>query len=217
MTPLESFLLRAYLDGELDAAANEAFELLLIERPDLAEWVEADMALHLGLAEPVSAAGQPDPPTAIAATANVVDIATARRPRLLFSPALAAGLALVLGVGAGFLARRPPPAGLEMATLLYIDKTRDIASQPTLVLPPNGAIVLLAPVASQDDCLPQVRLLQPGRADLSAFAKPDEFGYVSLVVPRAALRPGAARVEVQCGSAAAAHYDVRFEETSAGS
>ncbi|MCQ4163261.1 hypothetical protein [Tahibacter harae] len=49
ITALDKYLLRAYLDDSMDEAAAEAFELLLIERPELAELVIADVALDLGL------------------------------------------------------------------------------------------------------------------------------------------------------------------------
>lgn len=49
ITALDKCLLRAYLDNSMDEAEAEAFELLLIERPELAELVIADVALDLGL------------------------------------------------------------------------------------------------------------------------------------------------------------------------
>ncbi len=229
MTPLEEFLTRAYLNGELEAEAAEAFELLLIERPDLAEIVDADTALQMGLAaalKPPVVGEEPHVAVEVSATAesppaparpvqNVVDIQSAplagRRRPYLFSPALAAGLALVLGVGAGYLARSPAANGMEMATLAYVDKTRDISAVPVVRLPAKGAVVLLAPVVVVDACAPEVRLLQEGRAPLSAFANADEFSYVSLVVAREALDLGKAKVEVRCGSAAPASYAVEFQ------
>ena len=50
MNALDEHLLRAYLDRELDADASEAFEVLMLERPDLAAAVDADTALMMGLA-----------------------------------------------------------------------------------------------------------------------------------------------------------------------
>jgi|GEM_PF-2965754 len=228
MTPLEEFVTRAYLNGELDAAAAEAYELLLIERPDLAEVVDADTSLQMGLSaalKPSVAGRDPEkgddaPPVAEAPIApvrldqKVVDIQSAllagRRRPFLFSPALAAGLSLVLGVGAGYLVRKPAGAQMEMATLAYVDKTRAISAVPVIHLPSKGAVVLLAPVGVVDACVPEVNLLQEGRAPLSAFAQADEFGYVSLVVAREALSIGKATVEVRCGSTPPASYAVEL-------
>ena len=50
MSPLDQFLLDAYLDGEMDAATSEAFEHLILTRPDLAEQVDADTSLRMALA-----------------------------------------------------------------------------------------------------------------------------------------------------------------------
>lgn len=49
ISPLDKYLLQAYLDDALDEAATEAFELQLIERPELAGLVIADVALQQGL------------------------------------------------------------------------------------------------------------------------------------------------------------------------
>ena len=62
MSPLENYLLQAYLDGALDESEESAFELLLLERPDLAELVEADCALRMGLGgQPKQSAGSASP------------------------------------------------------------------------------------------------------------------------------------------------------------
>ncbi|WP_257386597.1 hypothetical protein, partial [Tahibacter caeni] len=65
ISALDNHLLRAYLDGEMDESAAEAFEILMIERPELAEFVDADTALRLGLAEaPPAASAAPAPSAA---------------------------------------------------------------------------------------------------------------------------------------------------------
>jgi hypothetical protein len=51
MNALESALMQSYLDGELDAEASEAFEILVLQREDLAEIVEADTVLKIGLTD----------------------------------------------------------------------------------------------------------------------------------------------------------------------
>ncbi len=120
MTALDHYLLRAYLDGELDAAASEAFELLLLERPDLAEMVDADSALRLGLASAAKAAGGSAADPAAGAGANVVPL---HRPARWAPLAMAASLLLAVGVGGGWLLRVPPQVA-GGAQLLYVDKTR---------------------------------------------------------------------------------------------
>jgi hypothetical protein len=225
MTPLEAFLLRAYLDGELECDAAEAFEVLMIERPDIAELVDADTTLRMGLAPAAATADSSTPPPEKYVSPRVapVNVAQAegmagssRRWRFRFSPALAAGLMLAIGLGSGFLAGRPGNESLQRATLVYIDKTRDISAKASVILPDTGAVVLLAPVASAESCVPEVVLRQAHQADLSARAVKDEFGFVSLVLPRSALRLGEAEVAVSCGSMPTAHYAIRFSATADG-
>lgn len=106
MNPLEGFLLKAYLDGELDNEAAEAIELLLIERPDIAELVDADSALRIGLGQATAASVTPAPSPVATAPAAVIeqagqaqripavaaDARFGRRRSFLYSPALAAGV-----------------------------------------------------------------------------------------------------------------------------
>lgn len=227
MTPLEGFLLKAYLDGDLDADAAEAFELLMIERPDLAELVDADTALHIGLGRTLAAPAEPvaatppvaapvaETPDAHRRTGEVVQgVRFGRWRSLLYSPALAAGLMLALGVGAGYFAGRPVVDDMQPATLAYVDKSRDISAKPTIALADAGAVVLLAPVARVDACIPEVLLRQAGGKDMRASAVPDEFGYASLVVPRSSLHLGGAEIEVSCGSAPVSRYAVTFVSAS---
>lgn len=229
MNPLEGFLLKAYLDGELDNEAAEAFELLLIERPDIAELVDADSALRIGLGQATVASATPAPsPVATAAAAVieqagqaqripavVTDARFGRRRSFIYSPALAAGVMLALGLGAGYFAGRPVAGDMQTATLAYIDKTRDISAKPVIALPDGGAVVLLAPVATIDACVPEVLLRQAGASEMRANAVPDEFGYASFVVARSALRLGEATVEVRCGSAPVSHYAITFVSATA--
>lgn len=222
MTALEHHLLKAYLDNQLDDVAAEAFELLLLERPDLAEVVYADAALRIGLGPadehsassvqqvcPDYGSGTHDHPPA--STSGPVEAKSIRRrtwhTRLL-SPALAASLTLALGVGAGYSLRAPAP--MQPAALAYIDKLRNGASEPAIVLPDNGAVVLLAPVAGTEPCTAHVSVSQPGRAPMHATSAADEYGYVSLVVPRHKLVLGPAEVEVRCGTNASVRYAVEL-------
>lgn len=229
MNPLEGFLLKAYLDGDLDDEAAEAFELLMIERPDIAELVDADSALRIGLGQAAVASAMPQPSPVATAPATVIEQAEparqipavvadarfGRRRSFLYSPALAAGLMLALGLGAGYFAGRPVAGDMQTATLAYIDKTRDISAKPTIALADAGAVVLLAPVATIDACVPEVLLRQAGVNEMRASAVPDEFGYASFVVARSALRLGEATVEVRCGAAPVSHYAITFVSATA--
>lgn len=222
MTALEIHLLKAYLDNELDEAATEAFELLLLERPDLAETVYADATLRVGLrpadqhaassvhqVRPDYGSGTHDNPPASAASPSAGQ-RNRRHPwnNRLLPPALAASLTLALGVGAGYLLRAPAP--MQPAALAYIDKLRNSVGEPGIVLPDSGAVVLLAPVAGTEPCTAHVSVSQPGRAPLRATSTADEYGYVSLVVPREQLVLGPANVEVRCGTNASVRYAVEL-------
>lgn len=203
MTALDLYLLRAYLDGELDAAESEAFELLLLERPDLAELVDADSALRIGLAGEAQAASTGRAVEVVApAPSNVVPL----RPRPAW-PALAAAASVMLAVGlGGGLLLRPAPPAADGAQLVYVDKTRSISAVPTASVDPQQPVVLMVPVARVDDCAPDFELLQAGREPLAATATPDEFGYASLVLAAGVLQAGRAEVRVRCGAGEAAVY-----------
>lgn len=221
MTPLEKVLLRTYLEGNLNSEESEAFELLMMERPDIAEWVDADTALSLGLA----AAG----PASLARSATVEQTPTdlqegagsdaskddstiipfPKRPPLPYLAA-AASLLLAVGLGAGVL-MRPTPSPLGAADLVYVDKTRNLSTIPKLVIAPNRALVLLVPVANTGPCVADIELRQAGSEPLRAQANPDEFGYASLVLGSGGLKPGRAEVVVRCGTDAPAEYPIDVE------
>lgn len=67
ITALDKYLLRAYLDDSMDEATLDAFELLLIERPELAELVIADVALGQGLRAEAEAGSSLLPPALVRA------------------------------------------------------------------------------------------------------------------------------------------------------
>ena len=221
MSPLENYLLRAYLDGELDELESEAFELLMLERPDIAAMVEADCALQMGLSKSaeVSDAGdvadmnteQPRTDVEAASSDDVIPIARGKRGvRGGFLPlAMAASVALAVGLGAGTLIREPVDP-LRPATLAYVDKLRDIAATPKLRLPAAGAVVLMVPVPSIEPCLATVAVSQGDSVAMSAEAMPDEFSYVSLVMSRESVALGEAQVDVSCDGKLLGEYDLLF-------
>ena len=221
MTTLEHVLLRAYLKGNLNREESEAFELLMMERPDIAEWVDADTALSLGLADagPASLAHSATAGQTATGDRKGADSGTSKddstiipfpkRPPLPYLAA-AASLLLAVGLGAGVLLR-PTPSPLGAAELMYVDKTRNLSTIPKVVIAPNRALVLLVPVANVGPCVADIELRQAGSEPLRAQAKPDEFGYASLVLDSGGLKPGRAEVSVRCGADAPAEYPIDVE------
>ena len=230
ISALDNHLLRAYLDGEMDEAAAEAFEILMIERPELAELVDADTALHLGLAKvpaqvsaatpaqvsaampaqaPVATPAQ-EPATPAGAPVVALPAPSARRPVIAWAPLLAAAsIALAVGVVAGRV-WAPMPGALVPTTLLSVDRMRSsVNAVPVLRLPAGGQVVLSVPVAADPGCVPRVRIRQ-GADALEAQVAPDELGFVNLSLAAARLAPGKAEVMVDCGSRPRVVYPVEF-------
>ncbi|HSX60568.1 MAG TPA: hypothetical protein VLF18_10245 [Tahibacter sp.] len=89
--------IRAYLDGSLDEQAREDFELAMFDDPDLAEAVDAERLLRLGLRE-------------LETRRTRVDAAAVPPPRFtaLHGVALAASLAVGILIGAFALPSRMP-------------------------------------------------------------------------------------------------------------
>jgi anti-sigma factor RsiW len=218
MTPLDHYVLQAYLDGELDAAAAEAFEFLLLERPDLAEWVDADTALRMGLAQDMDKAV---PQNAVAAsapsdTASLVEsnsekiIQFPKKPRSIVL-SLAVAASLLIGVGLGNrLATRSPLAG--GATLVSVDMQRSSAAAlaPEFHLPPQGNVVLMVPVATLKPCAALIEIRQQGREVLAVQAQSDDSGSAYVVLANAALSAGQAKVVVRCADKYVGEYPVTF-------
>jgi anti-sigma factor RsiW len=216
---LDNHLLRAYLAGEMDEAAAEAFEILMIERPELAELVDADTALQMGLAG--ASAGPVSLPTAVPASMlasstttasdNIVPLTRPERTRAPhWVPLLAAaGVLLAVGIGIGRLGM-PEPAALVPTTLLSVDRLRSTADDvPKLRLPADGQIVLSVPVVARADCAPQVRIVQSG-ITLQASVKPDDYGFANLGIAATRFAPGKADVSVACNGKELARYPIEF-------
>lgn len=214
ISALDNHLLRAYLGGEMDESAAEAFEILMIERPELAELVDADTALSLGLAAEAGTTLATSAPPATALRLQAVPTAAEARPRRAPAPRwlpLAAAASVALVVGAGLARLWPAPSeALVPTTLLSVDRLRSSSADvPKLRLPAGGQIVLSVPVAAGADCAPTVRIVQSG-VTLQAAATPDDFGFANLGVAATRLAPGKADVSVLCGSEQRAHYPVEF-------
>lgn len=223
ISALDNHLLRAYLGGEMDEAAAEAFEVLMIERPELAELVDADTALRLGLQDAgmqsvaVASAATPAAVSAVSTsgatpTAGVPADAARRphRPRRRLIPLLAAAsLLLAAGMGLDRL-WRPQPADLVSTTLLSVDRMRGSTTDvPKLRLPAGGQIVLSVPVTARPGCTPQVRILQPGTT-LQTAVTPDEYGFANLSLGATRLALGKTDIAVDCDTTQLALYQVEF-------
>ncbi len=223
ISALDNHLLRAYLDGDMDEATAEAFEVLMIERPELAEQVDADTALRMGLREagalPVAAAFVATPTTVSTASPSVEEPAataspgTTRRPqrprRRLIPLLAAASLLLAAGIGLGRL-WLPQPADLVSTTLLSVDRMRgSVTDVPKLRLPASGQIVLSVPVAARPGCTPRVRIVQPG-ATLQTTVTPDEYGFANLSLDATRLALGKTDIAVDCDATQLALYQVEF-------
>jgi hypothetical protein len=116
-------MLMAYADGELDAAAMAEVERAMAEDESLAERVAAfadtRRAVKAAYAAPppisadlaakvraLGAASRPSP-----ATAGVIDLASRRRPAPVWSTAMAASVALAVGLAGGWYAGTGAPGG----------------------------------------------------------------------------------------------------------
>ncbi|MBN8740639.1 MAG: hypothetical protein BGP24_15090 [Lysobacterales bacterium 69-70] len=205
ISALDNHLLRAYLDGEMDDAAAEAFEVLMIERPELAELVDADTALRMGLAAAPLAAPRGEP-----AAGPVVRPLRLRKPAPVWIPlAAAACAALAIGLVLG-RSWSPAPAALAPITLLSVDRLRSsVAVAPTLRLPAGGLVVLSVPAVAEAGCTPTVRIVQGGNT-LEATVAPDDSGFANVSLAAARLAPGRAEVGVACGGRQLANYPVEF-------
>jgi anti-sigma factor RsiW len=205
ISALDNHLLRAYLDGEMDDAAAEAFEVLMIERPELAEFVDADTALRIGLAAAPTAARHSEP-----VIDPVVRALPLRKPAPAWIPlAAAACTALAIGLVLG-RSWSPAPAGLAPTTLLSVDRLRSsVAVAPTLRLPAAGLVVLSVPAVVEAGCTPTVRVVQAGNV-LEAQVAPDDSGFANVSLAATRLAPGRAEVSVACGSRRLAEYPVEF-------
>ncbi|MBL8298903.1 MAG: hypothetical protein JNN30_11220 [Rhodanobacteraceae bacterium] len=207
ISALDKHLLQAYLHGEMDEAAAEAFEILMIERPELAELVDADTALHLGLAARGTVApAQPD-----AAPATVVQLPTPQRVHTTSWAPLLAAASVMLAIGLG-LGRLWPSQSAELVptTLLSIDRLRNsVSAVPQLRLPAEGQIVLSVPIAAEPGCTAVVRIEQSSTM-LQAKARADDFGFANLSLAARHLKPGKAEVLVACDGRELARYPVEF-------
>ncbi len=196
----DEFLMQAYLNREMDAETETAFELEMLRRPELAELAESDTALTIGLR-----AGHENqlPIKPIAAKASSLG-------KNLFGNSLgwatAASILALLAGWAGYAWQRPTQF-YGGATLAYVDKQRSLSATPEIQLPAAGPLVLMVPVASSKICLAQIVIRQAAN-EITAQATPDEFGYAVVVLAGNALTRGTATITVRCDQQVVGDYQI---------
>jgi hypothetical protein len=195
-THTRNFMLRAYLNRELDADTEAEFEIELLRDPELAELASADTALMVGLSASSGAVVELPIPAKVAAPRTQL-------PKL----AVAASVLMAIAAALGY-AFKPAPQILGGAQLAYIDKHRFLENTIQIKLPENGPIVLMVPVASANACVADILLTQSNQT-ISAKSKPDKFGYAVVVLANAALKPGIAMISVRCQGAQIGQYEVQ--------
>ncbi|TDR46789.1 hypothetical protein DFR29_103325 [Tahibacter aquaticus] len=211
ISALDNHLLRTYLDGEMDEAATEAFEVLMIERPELAELVDADTALRMALGSSdaaLPAQGSAVFTTPVDTAAPSPKLGRTRRPHW-FPLLAAASVLLAVGMGLGRL-WVPQSTGLVPTTLFSVDRIRGSDREVRkLRVPVEGQIVLSVPVTTESSCISLVRVSQSGIV-LEALASPDDYGFANFSVPATRLAPGNLEVSVACDGQVRASYTVEL-------
>lgn len=209
ISPLDHHLLRAYLDGEMDAETAQAFEVRMIERPELAEFVDADSALGIGLR-----AGEK--PASSGATVVALPAAPAappvRRAARVVPFLAAAAVLLAVGVGVGRLQQPPRPdaAALVPATIVNIGAMRSAEPDARKFrVPATGSVILAVPVATGDKCPAHVRISQ-GNVVLTTDATLDHERFANVVTDASLLSPGQAVIEASCIGQQPDRYTVEF-------
>lgn len=169
-----------YVRGRMQAHEREAFELDLVDNPDLMDALEVEIALQQGLRHLSSQ--RVSHPTRFAER---------------FSLPLALAASLLVGVGLGAVISRSVSNESSPATLsgLYVDQVRGELKLPEANMS-TQALVLELPIRHED--LVRVRLLAPdGRALLEQSAKPDLQGLVRILLPASQQVPGTWQIEIE--------------------
>lgn len=208
MTADEEKRLNAYLDGELDAREEEAFEILLLQRPDIAERVDADTLLRMAFKD--YARSLPVEPITLAQTHAAERVVVPPRRRRV-ALALAASALIAVGVAGGRYTASRSAQHATPVMIAYVDTLRGSTSAPPVTLPENGALVLMAPVSSPQPCLATLTLDQAGSQVASAQAQSDAMGYAGLLVDSAKVREGAATIAVACAGKPVARYPMNLQ------
>lgn len=184
--------IRDYVAGRLDAAAAEAFEIAMLEDPDLGLAVSAEQGVREGLrGEPAAARA-----VAIQSTPAVLG-RVAALPARRWVPALAAGVsALAIGFGAGRFSAPAPDLARAFGGLdaVALDVMRGAPETERTVIQLESAKTGLLLMLPQPDDLGRgfrVELHDPLRGQTwDSMVMPSSFGGLLYLVPAAAMVPG---------------------------
>lgn len=210
MTPDEERQLNAYLDGALDGPAIEAFEVLLLQRPDLAARVDADTMFGMAFKKYANSL-----PEQTAAPSRSIKTRMLSDARQCWRPlSIAAALALMVGVAGGYLMTRQ--AGIAASvSVAYVDQLRGAGATSDVSLPDDGALVLMAPVASAEPCVATLTLHQAGSQVAINRSLSDRLGYAGLLVDADAVHEGEATIGVACNGQTPMRYPVHLRRVAA--
>lgn len=171
---IDDLTLMAYADGEADAASVARIEAALATDPALAARLRAFQDSRAAAQAGFAAALGPVPPALEAAVRRMAEtpatnvVAFAPRPRARLLPmALAASIALAVGLGAGWLAGNPPGAhALHIAALddpAFLDALGTLPSGERRALPGGSSVTAIA--SFRDGAGALCRELEHDRAD----------------------------------------------------
>lgn len=204
-TTVDDEALSAFLDGELPADRRAQVARALAASPAVAERLAALAALHADLRtlfDPVLTEPVPERLRALldagpgAAAPAVVPFR--RRLVAAWQPAaLAASLALLLGVGAGWGLRAPPPeprlAGLAPTASAALQAILERApSGETRPLGPDGEVTPVASLADAEHGWCRLFVVDDGTRPLEAVACRDGGGWRVLALAELSTAPAAA-------------------------
>jgi hypothetical protein len=204
-SPIDNFLMQAYLNRELDAVTEAAFEEELIRRPELALLAEADVALSLGL--------QLEQAAPISAVEPFVSSKPQRGKSQFKHTILLAAATAVVAILAGVVGYRMNASqsqALVGVQLAYVDKLRNDETVLAIALPKDQMLVLMVPVASAEACLAEIEMLQD-KVYLKTGSKPDEYGFAAVIVPHGKFRLGKVEVRVQCNARRVGLFALEFK------
>lgn len=209
----DDLLLRAWRRGEMDAAAEDAFEARLFFEPDLLASAQADQAMEEGLrlvtkespellAQDATTAASSDESAVASAVPQATSASVSRRRPLVAGPwsmLLAAGLgAAAILPFAGQLQTGPQPAGnLEWVSL---DVRRGVDSAPLTVAPRASAGVVAMELAAPAGATAPLtlRVIEVG-SDTAVMVIPGlepSDGLISFAFARDQLAAGDYRIEI---------------------
>lgn len=191
--------IRDYVAGRLDAHACEAFELAMLEDPDLALAVAAEQGLRDGLRE----MPRPQPVIALAPVPEVVTAGSLRkRLRRRWLPLAASGVGLAVGFAAGRFSDPGPVDFSQHGDTVWLDVMRG-APEPEATLvriaPDQRWLLLMLPRPDDDGDRYEATLRDADGRSVAADAalRPQQYGGLLWPLNVEALRPGRYRLDIR--------------------